>query len=407
MKHLLAAAFVATLTVWPHPGVAEEHTFTIDQALARARLRAPAIAAARAAVDEARGRLVGASVFLRDNPEIEGGAGARVVERGELLEASLGVRQVFELGDRRAARVASATAGVERESASSADVTRRVLRDTAVAFWGAVHAVERQRLAEEGAALSEETLRVVQRRHQAGDVGILDVHVATTALSRAQSAVHAQLAVRDASLGTLRQSLAIDADESLAVRGDLRNRPHYVLSELLARGAERPDLQALAAAAQQAQADQRLGRAMQWPDLGLGANYERDDGSNVAMGTVTLTLPVFERGQGLRAQAAAREHHAESALEANRRTVSVEVQTAFNVYQRRETAAMELERNAFPGLDDNEALARRSYEAGQLSLAELLLIRREILDTKSEYLDRLLEAVLARVDLEASAGILQ
>ena len=98
---------------------------------------------------------------------------------------------------------------------------------------------------------------------------------------------------------------------------------------------------------------------------------------------------------------------AQLALEADRRTVGVEVQTAFTVYQRREDAVTELERNALPGLDDNEALARRSYEAGHLSLAELLLIRREILETKSEHLSRLLEAAVAGVEFEASAGVLQ
>lgn len=407
MKHLLTAACAAALAVWPRLGAAEENILTLDQALARARERAPAIIAARAAIDEARGRLTGASVLLRDNPEIEAGAGARVVEHGELLEANLGVRQVFELGGRRGARIASATAGLARESAAEADVTRRVLRDTAIAFWTAVHAGERQRLTENGAALAEETVRSVQRRHQAGDVGILDVNVAMAALARARSAAQAQAAGREASLGALRLTLDMDANEPLAAHGNLRERPHYVLPTLLERGAERPDLQGLAAGARQAQADQRLGRALAWPNLGLGASYERDDGNNVAMGRMTLTLPVFERGQGLRAEAAARERGAQRALEASRRIVSVEVQTAFAVYQRREAAVFELERNALPGLDDNEALARRSYEAGQLSLAEWLLIRREILETKGEHLSRLLEAAVAGVELEASAGVLQ
>jgi cobalt-zinc-cadmium efflux system outer membrane protein len=407
MNLLLVAAFVAALTVWPRFGVAGENGLTLDQAMARARERAPAIVAARSAIDEARGRLIGASVLLRDNPEVEGGAGARLVERGELLEGNFGVRQVFELGGRRGARIASATAAVAHESATSADVTRRVLRDTAIVFWSAVHAAERQRLAEEAAGLGEETLHIAQRRYQAGDIGILDVNVARAALARARSGVQAQMAARDASLGALRLTMGMDADEPLAVRGDLRERPHYTLPALLAHTSERPDLQALAAGARQAEADMHLGRALQWPTVGVGASYERDDGNNVAMGNVTITLPVFERGQGLRAEAAARQRHAQLALEADRRSVSVEVQTTFTVYQRREDAVIELERNALPGLDDNEALARRSYAAGHLSLAELLLIRREILETKSEHLSRLLEAAVAGVELEASAGVLQ
>jgi len=35
------------------------------------------------------------------------------------------------------------------------------------------------------------------------------------------------------------------------------------------------------------------------------------------------------------------------------------------------------------------------------------LIRRELLDTRTQYLDALLEAALARIDLDANAGILR
>ena len=54
-----------------------------------------------------------------------------------------------------------------------------------------------------------------------------------------------------------------------------------------------------------------------------------------------------------------------------------------------------------------KTLTTRSFEVGQLGLPELLLIRREILDTRSQYLDALLEAALARVDLDASAALLR
>jgi hypothetical protein len=42
-----------------------------------------------------------------------------------------------------------------------------------------------------------------------------------------------------------------------------------------------------------------------------------------------------------------------------------------------------------------------------LGLPELLLIRRETLETRVQYLDALLDAALARIDLDANAGVLQ
>jgi cobalt-zinc-cadmium efflux system outer membrane protein len=408
MKLSLAAACAAALLIaWPRCTVAEESGLTLEQALARAREHAPAIAAAKGRIDEARGRLVGASVLFRDNPEIEGSAGARMTDHGELLEGSFGVRQLFELGGRRRARIAGASAAIERESADTADVTRRVLRDTATAFWDALHAAERQHLAEIALGVTEETERIARRRYQAGDVGPLDANIASAATARARSEVLAEKARYEAAVGSLRVALGMNAGEPLAIRGNLRPRPRYTMAELLARVSARPDLQALDAGTREAAADVRLGRALRWPNVGLGATYERDDGNNLALGLVTVTLPIFDRGQGLTAESMARERRLEFELDATRRAVEVEVQSAFEVYARRAAAVDELERGALPAVEENEGLARRSYEAGQLSLAELLSIRREILDTRVEYLDRLHEAAVAAVELEASAGVLQ
>jgi cobalt-zinc-cadmium efflux system outer membrane protein len=87
--------------------------------------------------------------------------------------------------------------------------------------------------------------------------------------------------------------------------------------------------------------------------------------------------------------------------------VQLEVRAAHDAYSRRLAAVGVLETDAIPGMDENEALTTRSFDVGQLGLPELLLIRREILDTRSAYLDALLEAALARIDLEASAGVLR
>src|SRR5262249_26533019 len=179
------------------------------------------------------------------------------------------------------------------------------------------------------AGMAGRTPRTADRRQAAGDIGVLDATIAAAALARARSAAEAQAAGLTAARGAVRVALGMRADEPLAIAGDLRDRERFTLAELLARAPERPDLRALAAEAEQASADARLGRGMRWPKVGLGATYERDDGNNVALGTMSLSLPLFERGQVLRAEAGARERGARLALEASRRTVSVEVQTAF------------------------------------------------------------------------------
>jgi len=65
-----------------------------------------------------------------------------------------------------------------------------------------------------------------------------------------------------------------------------------------------------------------------------------------------------------------------------------------------------LEKDGLPRQQENEALARESYRAGKINLATLLLVRREALDTRREYLERLLEAADAGVNLAAAVGAL-
>ncbi|MBI4510849.1 MAG: TolC family protein [Deltaproteobacteria bacterium] len=410
MRRLHAAVLCAALaSAWPRAGAAQQNALTLDEALSLARERAPTLLAARARIDEARGRLVGASVLLRANPVLDGAGGWRSADeqRGGTAEAEVGLGQTFELGGQRGARIAGAEADIARVAALRDDAARRLLRDVAVAFLRALYAEERLRLAATTEQVAVEILRIAERRLQAGDIPKLDVNVSRAALSRARSEVRGAEALRDAAKGELRILLGMEAHEALSVRGDLKDRRRYELQELLARAPQRPDLRALVAEQAEANATVRLGEAMVWPDLGVAVRYERDEGANVALGGLSLTLPFFDHGQGVRAEAGARSRRLRIELDAGQRVVGVEVRTAFGVYRRRVEAAEELERNALPLLDGNEALAKRSYESGQLGLADFLVVRREVLGTRVDYLDRLLEAATAGIELEASAGVLR
>ena len=407
--HRIAAATLTVLALLsPRPGAAQETALTIDQALALARERAPRLVSERLRIDEARGRLAGASVFLRTNPTVEAGLGYRSEADGRKTdEGSVTVTQGFEVGGQRGARMAGARAGVSRAAADADDTARRVLRDVALAFHRALYALERVRFATETEAVAADVLRVSERRHQTGDIPRLDVNLARTSLARARAEGHAAEAGQEAALGELRILLGVAPDEPFAVRGDLRDRRRFEPDELLARASGRPDLVSLEAELLEARADRDLASASRWPELGIGASYGREEGASIGLGIVSFTLPVFERGQGPRAEASARERRVSGELQAARTLVAVEVRAALAVYRHRSAAVEELETNALPLLDQNEAQTRRSYESGQIALADLLAVRAEIIGTRLEYLGYLLEAANAAIELESSAGLLQ
>jgi outer membrane protein, heavy metal efflux system len=408
-KRCTAALFLVgcTSVLWAVPVTAQISQFTLEQALDRARQRAAQIVAARDRIEEARARMAGASLLLQENPVVSGAAGPRSSALRNTTDYDFTVSQGFELGGQRSARIEGAQAGIERETASSRNVTRTLLREVGIAFVRTLAAQERIRLTQSADKLANDLRQSVERRYQVGDVAVLDVNLARNSAARAKAETYAAESAHIAALGELRGLLAMNAAEPLAIAGDLRDRRRYDMESLAAGSPDRPDLKALAAEIREAESEVRLGKGFALPNAGLGFTYKHDQGDRVLQGAFTFTLPAFNRGQELQAAGAARAHRLRQEQQALQRTVDVEVRTAFEVYRVQVAAAEELERDALPSLEENDTLSQRSFEEGEIGLAELLLVRRETFETRLAYTERLLEAAVAGIELEARAGVLR
>jgi cobalt-zinc-cadmium efflux system outer membrane protein len=416
----MAGLVPACLLIATGASVAQSTSLTFEQVAARVRDQAPRVLAARARIDEARGRLAGARPWLPENPVIEAAAGPRRLPGDRVTDVDLSVSQGFEPGGRRAARLASAEAGVAREAATADGVLLEAMGEAAGTFFRAVHAREQVAMLTNAARLADEVVRVARRRYDAGDLAILDVNVATADAARAHSRVRAAQASLIAALGELHVLLGLEPGfesgsksgagatgrTSLDVRGDLRRVSTWSAADLLARVATRPDVRALDAEVAEANANVRLGRSLTLPDFGATVRYARDSGDRVVMGGLTVTLPLFSRGQELQGTSTARAGRARLERDAAIRAVEAQIRTAADVYQERRAAADLIEREALPGLEENDALARRSFEVGQISLPDLLVLQREILSTRLEHLDDLLDATIAGVRMELLAGVM-
>jgi outer membrane protein, heavy metal efflux system len=384
---------------------AQTRVLTLADVLTRAREQAPQIVNARLALEETRGRLVGASVRFQTNPEIDASLGNRNGPDGRFTDFGLGIGQMFGSGSRRSARIDSANAAIAQGSANVDDTTRAVLRLSAAAYYRALHASERIRLLNATQELAARVYSVADRRYRAGDIAVLDVNIARASLARVRAEQEAAEASRTLALGDLKQLLGLADD--IGVQGTLSPPAGVELTVVLQAASQRPELRALEAAVQEAEADIRLGGTFTKPEYGLGVRYSHEEGDQIVLGILKLSLPVASKGQELRAVSTARATRLRAELDAARTRIELEVRAGFDAYNRRLAAIRILETDAIPGLDENETLSTRSFDVGQLGLPDLLLIRREILDTRSQYLDALLEAALARIDLDASAAILR
>jgi len=406
----LAGVAIIGFTASPERSSAQQPPvtgMTLEQALNRARAKGPVLIAARAKIEEARARLRGASIPLQSNPVIEGTAGPRFSEPSNFTAADVSVSQDFEAFGRRSGRIASAQAGVTREIAASQETARQLLHDVGTAFAKALAASEKLKLLSTGDQVASEFLQTATKRFQAGDVPILDVNLAKSTAARTHAALLAGRAELADALGDLRLLLGISAEEPLSVSGDLTDFGKYELDTLLRSAEDRPDVRVLESELQQALSDTRLGNTFRRPDFGLIGRYQRDQGDNIAQAGLRISVPLFSRGQELTATGNARADRIRAELQAIKAGVRNEVQASFEVYRHRVEAAQELRERALPSIDENETLSKRSYEEGELGLAELLLIRRETLETRLLYVNTLLDAFIAGIELQSKAGVLR
>jgi outer membrane protein, heavy metal efflux system len=399
------AAVYAVVCLTAVTAAAQSRSMTLTDVLARAREHSPPIVSARLQLDEARARLAGASVRHQANPQLDVAVGNRNGPDTRFTDVELGFGQLFEPGSRRSARVAGANAAIAQSTANIEVVTRTVLRDAAAAYYRALHAAERIRLLTASFDLASSVHSIADRRFQAGDIAVLDVNLARASLARVRAEREQAEASKALALGELRQLLRLDSD--VTVIGSLVTSAPADVDTALQSSTQRPELRALEAGIQEADAELQLGTSLSKSEYGLGVRYSREEGDHIVLGGLTLTLPMFSKGQEQRAAGSARAARLRAELDATRARIQAEVRATYEAYSRRRAAVQVLEADAIPGLDENERLTTRSFEVGQLGLPDLLLIRREILETRFQYLDALLGAAMARTDLDASAGILR
>ena len=359
------------------------------------------LAATRVAEEEAK--LIGAQVRTLENPKLDLAAGPRNGEQST-FDAEVGLEIPVELGARREKRIALAQAGILREKHGVEDVRRRAVTAALAAYYRVLHAEENLAVARERKQLAEELVRIATERLGAGDAAKFEVNLAQTELIRAESEISSALGKREQARTALARTLGLPAAADLQVEGTIRDRNLFDAIRSAAPR-ERPDLLAARADLVAAEAAVSLAKAEQLPDLALRLSYQREGDENIALAGISVALPFVNPRRGPVLEAQAHRERARIAAEALKATVTAEQEGARRTYDAAIESVNRLERDGLALQHENESLAAESYRAGKITLSTLIQIRRELLETRREYLDRLLEAADAGVELAAARGI--
>jgi outer membrane protein, heavy metal efflux system len=399
----IARWITAALVLHSLPAASEAIDLDLNGALDRAHRMAPDAIAARGRVAEAEAAVLGADLPFTTNPQLELGAGPRLIA-DRPIDVDARIEQDLEPW-RRAPRRRVARADVGHARASVAAALRELDREVGGAFVEVVFADRTAELTRHGEDLAARAVTVAERRRKAGDITDLDANLARAALGRARSATHAAAAQRASAVGRLAALIGARSGDAIAVRGDLASLAVPAPDAVRAAGAARPDVRALEAERDVAVAEHAQAIAKGRPEVALWASYRREDTTDIVLGGLRLTLPLWNRSQGEAAVSRARQRRATETRDAAVRAAERQLADAFVVYQGARQAVEVFERDVVPLLDDSEQLLQKTVDAGQLTVSDYLIARQELLNGRREHLDRLLALARAAVELRYVAGV--
>lgn len=390
---------VAALAFHSVSASAESIEIDLHGAIERAHRAAPEAIAVRGRIREAEAGLVGAEVTFTVNPEIEGGAGPRF-SGTRPIDAELRIEQDLEPW-RRSPRRQLARAEVAKATADADAQVRELDLEVALAFFEALHADLEVALAQHAAELAQRGAATADRRRQAGEITDLDANLAKAALGRARSAVEAETTERAIAVGRLAALIGAGAADTIALRGDLEPPPLPTTSD----PSSRADVRALDREADTAIAEAAQARAHGRPTIGVWLGYQREDTAGIVLAGLRMSLPIWNRAQGERATAAAKEHRARDTRDATVHVATRQIADAVAAYQAAERGVATFEREVVPTLDDSEKLLDKTLDAGQIAVSEYLFARQELLNGRREQLDRLLALAKTAVAARYAMGV--
>ncbi|MDQ3179214.1 MAG: TolC family protein [Acidobacteriota bacterium] len=395
---------------------------TEDEAVAFAFANNDELAAARKEIEAARA-LVKQSRF-RPNPSVE-------VNRAEQIGGSDNNFMVagslpLELGNRRKSRINVAEAELTLREKTVADRERLLAAEVRMKFWETVAQTIKLNLTEDLLTASLNGFRLVQGRVVEGKIAPLEENMTLVEVNRLRSLRETEAGKTDITMLEFRNQIGMKSDEPLRLRADFKDSlaPLPSLGEATQQALQtRPDLQAMRAMENVAEAQIEQARAGGRFDASLTAGYQRMNSSFPVNGItetgalspvqdvfhffnfgIMLEIPVRNRNQGAIEAAIINADAAKKRREFAELVVKREVATAFARYES-VARAMEIFRvGVRDQANTNLGVVRQTYELGARNLIDYLVEERRFIELETEYIDVQLAVHQARVEIKRATS---
>jgi len=345
-------------------------------------------------------------VLLAENPELAATRGRRTAVTGAAdydVEFEVGLEQRLEIAGQRGKRMDAARAGVEAARFEAGDVLRVISLAVALTYYEAIGADQRVALARRNEQLTADLLELANRRLASGIGTPLEVNAAVVRQAEARRRTLEALRQSDAALVRLQSLLGLDGARP-RLEGALPDvAPPLDVDEVVSAALSvRPDLAGAVRRAEAAAARSRLAAAEAWPDVALSASLAREEGDDVFRAGVRIPLALFDRRQGARASARAEAAGAEAELDATRLEVVADARASGLAYERAGAALRLYDDDVLRALQESADLVQLAAESGEVSILDVLVVQRELLDGLLGNLEARLEVARAQARVLAA-----
>ncbi len=352
-------------------------TITLQQAITRALKNNPGLSATSFQIEAAKGWVSQAG--LRPNPEIgiefDKFAGNSDFAGTSQLENSVSLSQEFVTGGKRRLNVKRARIDLEIAKLEG-ELARRELTEKVAGLYLQLIGLNRlieieQRFVE----LSERNLAAIEKKVAGGEMPPIDATRAKVEAVAAKTDLSKMLREKETLLYELAATWnSTSTDYSIAEKIDEIAWPAHFDESILERMADQLiEIRIARLQLERAQAGTRLEEAMAQPNFSLegGITRERDGNKHHYFVGLSIPLPIFDRNQGNRLSASAREKSSEKSLQQERLTVHTQLIELFKKYA---SVAEELdtaENLLVPAAKEAFTQMQKAFESGERELFEL------------------------------------
>jgi cobalt-zinc-cadmium efflux system outer membrane protein len=317
------------------------------------------------------------------------------------------LNQTLEMGGKRAARVELAQRG--KDIAALDLVARRAdIRAGAIqAFFDALTAQERVKVAEESLRIAGSGVDAAVRRVTAGKVSPTEETRARVAAATARIDQRQAQAELSAALRALTAVMGVPDGTIQRLDGNVDVLPVAPSApDIMARLPDAPAIRRAQLEVQRADAGYRVARAKGVPDVtvGIGARRDQTIGPMQAVMSVSVPLPFFDRNQGGQLEALRRRDAAQASAQTEELRLRSAVLQMADLLQARKDEVQALRREVLPGAQSAYEAAKTGFELGKFSFLDALDAQRTWLQVRSQYYTAVAQVHRTAAEIDRQLG---